>query len=162
MKEISNNPKRQALIDTAIELFSQEGFWNTTTARIAQQAGVATGTLFTSFPSKNDLIDEVYSTIKLEAIYSIQDNKDKELSIEECFRSNCFNYLLWCVQNPEKYFLKHQLFQENVVSQRMQDSLADVIRYDDFFQKGIDSGEIIRLDTELLLTMVGNYLDVAA
>ena len=43
-----NHPsKKQALLEAATELFAKDGFWQTTTASIAQEAGVATGTLFT-------------------------------------------------------------------------------------------------------------------
>ena len=44
---MNHPPKKQALLETAIELFAEDGFWQTTTASIAQEAGVATGTLFT-------------------------------------------------------------------------------------------------------------------
>lgn len=159
MRETSPSPKRQALIDAAIELFSQEGFWNTTTARIAQHAGVATGTLFTYFPSKNDLIDEVYSAIKFEAMHSMRCTSG--LSFQETLRLSCSGYLSWCLQNPEKHFLKHQLYQENAVSKRMQDSLADVFRFDDFFRQAMSSGEIIEQDPELLVAMVSSQLEVA-
>ena len=54
---MNHPPKKQALLEAAIELFAKDGFWQTTTASIAQEAGVATGTLFTYFPTKNDLID---------------------------------------------------------------------------------------------------------
>lgn len=35
--------KRTQLIEATIDLFSKEGFWNTSTARISKHAGVATG-----------------------------------------------------------------------------------------------------------------------
>ena len=66
------SPKKQALLEAAIELFAKDGFWNTTTANIAKHAEVATGTLFTYFPTKNDLLDEVYLMIKREALAEVQ------------------------------------------------------------------------------------------
>ncbi len=65
-------PKKQALLEAAIELFAKDGFWQTTTASIAQEAGVATGKLFNYFPTKNDLIDELYLSIKREALAVVQ------------------------------------------------------------------------------------------
>ena len=52
--------KKQQLLEASIDLFAREGFWNTSTASIARHAGVATGTLFNYFPSKDALIDAVY------------------------------------------------------------------------------------------------------
>lgn len=44
--------KRQAILETALRLFVDQGFHGTSTASIAKQAGVATGTLFHHFPTK--------------------------------------------------------------------------------------------------------------
>ncbi len=38
--------KKQQLLDTALSLFVEHGIQGTATAKIAQQAGVANGTLF--------------------------------------------------------------------------------------------------------------------
>jgi AcrR family transcriptional regulator len=43
---------RQRILDAATELFQTEGWHNTTTRAIAVAAGIATGTLFNYFPTK--------------------------------------------------------------------------------------------------------------
>jgi AcrR family transcriptional regulator len=48
--------KRQELIDTAIELFAQNGFHGTGIDRIAEQAGVSKKTMYHHFRSKEELI----------------------------------------------------------------------------------------------------------
>jgi AcrR family transcriptional regulator len=58
--------KRQAVLDTALRLFVEQGFHNTSTASIAKHAGVATGTLFHHFSSKNTLMDQLFLSIKQE------------------------------------------------------------------------------------------------
>ncbi|MCA9956904.1 MAG: helix-turn-helix transcriptional regulator, partial [Anaerolineales bacterium] len=60
------NDKAMQLIEASIDLFAQEGFWNTPTSRIAKHAGVGTGTLFNYFESKDGLIDAVYKQLKQE------------------------------------------------------------------------------------------------
>lgn len=46
---------RQAILKAALELFSQKGFYQATTKEIARKAGVAEGTIFNYFPTKEDL-----------------------------------------------------------------------------------------------------------
>jgi AcrR family transcriptional regulator len=58
--------KRQAILDTALTLFVSQGFHGTSTASIAKHAGVATGTLFHHFPSKEALMECLFLTIKQE------------------------------------------------------------------------------------------------
>lgn len=52
--------KRDAILKSALSLFCNEGFQATSTARISREAGVATGTLFTYFESKDVLINSLY------------------------------------------------------------------------------------------------------
>jgi TetR/AcrR family fatty acid metabolism transcriptional regulator len=47
--------KRQLIIEAAIEVFSRNGFQNSTISEIAQRAGVAEGTIYQYFKSKEDL-----------------------------------------------------------------------------------------------------------
>jgi TetR/AcrR family fatty acid metabolism transcriptional regulator len=47
--------KRQVIIDAAIEVFSQNGFQNSTISGIAQRANVAEGTIYQYFRNKEDL-----------------------------------------------------------------------------------------------------------
>ena len=70
--------KRDLLIEAAIELFGEFGFWNTSTASVAKKAGVATGTLFNHFKTKDELIDEVMVYLKREMINEAKRGLDIE------------------------------------------------------------------------------------
>ncbi len=48
--------KRERLIGAAVELFAEKGFFYTTTAEVSAHAGVAAGTLYLYFNSKDDLL----------------------------------------------------------------------------------------------------------
>ncbi|MGH7608060.1 MAG: TetR/AcrR family transcriptional regulator [Gemmatimonadales bacterium] len=51
---------RQRLIRTALELFTTRGYHDTTTALIAKKAGIAEGTIYRHFASKQQLMNELY------------------------------------------------------------------------------------------------------
>jgi len=51
---------RQRLIKTALELFTTRGYHDTTTAQIAKKAGIAEGTIYRHFASKQQLVNELY------------------------------------------------------------------------------------------------------
>jgi TetR/AcrR family transcriptional regulator, cholesterol catabolism regulator len=59
-RERNKLEKRARLIAAARSLFSRKGFAATTTAEIAQRAGVGAGTLFLYFSSKDDLLVAIF------------------------------------------------------------------------------------------------------
>ncbi len=56
------HPTKEKILETALKLFSQEGYLGATTREIARQAGVAEVTLFRYFPSKEKLFEETLKT----------------------------------------------------------------------------------------------------
>lgn len=55
--------KRQMILAAATRLFAKEGV-SASTARIAKEAGVAEGTVFIYFPTKDDLLNQLYLELK--------------------------------------------------------------------------------------------------
>ena len=154
------SPKKQALLEAAIELFAKDGFWQTTTASIAQEAGVATGTLFTYFPTKNDLIDELYLTIKLEALAEIQREPKLHGSFEAVFKEIHTRLLKWGSANPKKFLLMLQLRQGNQVSRRIHETIEDDWKESyDWIKLGQQEGKLARFPTNLLLSIIYGQLE---
>ena len=55
-KNIINTEKYQKILEAAISVIAQEGFFNSTVSKIAQAAGVADGTIYLYFKNKNDIL----------------------------------------------------------------------------------------------------------
>jgi AcrR family transcriptional regulator len=64
----------QRLIRAALELFSSRGYHDTTTAQIAKKAGVAEGTIYRHFPSKQQLLNELYRAALRWAAKTVEDS----------------------------------------------------------------------------------------
>jgi AcrR family transcriptional regulator len=69
---------RQRLIRAALELFATRGYHDTTTAQIAKKAGVAEGTIYRHFPSKQQLLNELYRAAMRWAAKVVQDTEAAE------------------------------------------------------------------------------------
>ena len=67
-KAVMTTDKKQAILDSALQLFVKKGFNATSTASIAKAAGVATGTLFHHFPTKKDIMSQLFLSIKQEFV----------------------------------------------------------------------------------------------
>ena len=55
--------KREKILKTAMRLFVEKGIQSTPTSLIAKESGVATGTLFHHFKTKEDLVHALYNSI---------------------------------------------------------------------------------------------------
>lgn len=62
-REQTTNETRRIIFDTAIELFSKKGYERVTVDDICEQAGVAKGTFYNHFKSKNQVIIEEFLKI---------------------------------------------------------------------------------------------------
>jgi AcrR family transcriptional regulator len=63
-KRLSSTARRQQFINEAIQFFAQNGF-ESSTRELANSLGVTQPLLYRYFPSKDDLIREVYQTVYL-------------------------------------------------------------------------------------------------
>ncbi len=52
----SHNNKYHLILDAAVKVFARQGFYQSTVAQIAKEAGVADGTIYLYFKNKNDIL----------------------------------------------------------------------------------------------------------
>lgn len=55
-----NSDKRQKIIDAAVRVFAENGFYNSTVADVARAADVADGTIYLYFKNKEDLLISLF------------------------------------------------------------------------------------------------------
>jgi len=133
--------KRQAILDTALDLFCERGFHGTPTSMITREAGVATGTLFHYFRTKEALIETLYLDIKgemREALYAHIETKDP---IRAQIHRICANYIRWGVENPRKFQFMEQFCNAPQISAHAhEEGMAQFTFVHDIVRQGIDEG----------------------
>jgi TetR/AcrR family transcriptional regulator, fatty acid metabolism regulator protein len=61
-------PKREAILRAAIDVFAERGYFNAQVADVARSAGVAAGTVYLYFRSKDDLLISIFERGMKEAL----------------------------------------------------------------------------------------------
>lgn len=146
--------KETQLIEASIDLFAQEGFWNTPTSRIAKHAGVATGTLFNYFESKDALIDEVYLQLKREWLGHIMEDFPESGDVQECMEHAWFRNIDWSVRNPVRHQLLQQLKLSDLVSVETQRSQEeDFAPLQAILESGFAQGLFVDISIEYFATI---------
>jgi len=100
--------KKTAIMDAALKLFTERGFHDTSTAQISKDAGVATGTLFNYFPTKEDLINSLYFEVKGRLSRSIKEGIDAETTFQGRMKKLWSNFIRFGVNNPEEFLFIEQ------------------------------------------------------
>jgi len=60
-KRRRSNDKYRRILEAAIKIFAEQGFFQSTIAQIAKEAGVADGTIYLYFKSKNDILVQFFN-----------------------------------------------------------------------------------------------------
>lgn len=90
--EHSEPDKRERIIRAALELFTESAYASTTVPDIAERAGVAAGTIYRYFPSKEALANAIYQAEKLamrdallEALAALGPDPDSSAEVRACW-----------------------------------------------------------------------------
>lgn len=104
----NKSKKRKKIIEVATKLFVERGFHGSPTSLIAKEAGIATGTLFNYFKTKDILINEIFREVKLEQKNNILKNLEREKTSKKKMKKIWNDFILWNLNNPnKKTFIKY-------------------------------------------------------
>ncbi len=93
--------KRQLIIDAAVEVFSRNGFQNSTISQIARRANVAEGTIYQYFKNKEDLFFSIPIDKTKEFFNELELHLEGIHGAENKIRKFVWYYLYHLQENPE-------------------------------------------------------------
>jgi AcrR family transcriptional regulator len=100
--------KQEEILKSALKLFVEFGFHNTPTSKIAKEAGVANGTLFHYYKTKEDLILALYTSIKSKLSIRLYASTDPEKGYKELLETIYMNTLNWAREHPQEFYFTQQ------------------------------------------------------
>lgn len=108
MSRPKSEDKRRAILDAALRVFADRGIANSPTSAISMEAGVAEGTLFTYFKTKDELMVELYRELRMEFSRHLTDFPHGE-SARSRLRYIWDQYLKLGAAHPEQLKVLSQL-----------------------------------------------------
>jgi TetR/AcrR family transcriptional regulator, cholesterol catabolism regulator len=108
------NQKKKQILETAMKLFAQKGFHATSMQEIAEQCGIAKGSIYNYFPSKDELLLSIfryYSDAFTEKISLI--SQERGLSPKEAFQKQLYIQLQEFVRYRDfiQMYMREQMFE---------------------------------------------------
>ncbi|MDE1996608.1 MAG: TetR/AcrR family transcriptional regulator [Rhizobiaceae bacterium] len=100
--------KRNAILASAADAVASLGV-SASTAKIAKDAGIAEGTLFVYFPTKDDLINELYLALKADMKAAVATGYPETANVKERCEHLWNRSIDWGARNPAKRKAMRQL-----------------------------------------------------
>jgi AcrR family transcriptional regulator len=101
MARPKSEDKRNAILVAASDVFADRGLGAPTSA-ISRAAGIAEGTLFTYFKTKDELVNALYREIKLDLANAMMSDFPRKASVRNRLQHVWDRYLTWGVENPRQ------------------------------------------------------------
>lgn len=144
---------------SALKLFVDYGFHGTPTSKIAAEAGVANGTLFHYYKTKDDLVIDLYNDIKDELNKYITSKVSCDATLETKLKIMFINTLYWALDNKEKFYYIHQFHLSPHFEKISQETIhKQSTCHISLIEQGIKAKLLKPLPVEFLLTVVGSHL----
>lgn len=113
--------KKELILESALELFAENGFHGTSISQIAKKAGISKGLIYNYFESKNEILSEIIK-VAFDSIYSNWDlNRDGVLTEEE---------FVYFIRQSFKIMREKMEFWKLYMSLMLQPKVADSLKQD--------------------------------
>lgn len=159
--------KQQRIIESAIELFAEKGYANTSTAEIAKLAEVAEGTIFKHYGTKDNLLLSIIVPYLKDFFPAMADEVFKEImsqkisTFEGFFKALFKNRIEFIQENKEIFqvVIKEIMYKEDLKNELLPHFFANIsgrlIKTIELFK---DRGELIDLPSERILKMLVTFI----
>ena len=146
MARPKSEDKRNAILDGATRLFAERGLAAAPTSEISKRAGVAEGTLFTYFKTKDDLINALYREIKVELADAMMSDFPRKKNVRTRLRHVWDRYVNWGIANPRQRKVLAQLQVSEALTKESRDAGgAPFVEFQTMIRDAID-GRVFRND----------------
>jgi TetR/AcrR family transcriptional regulator, repressor of fatR-cypB operon len=94
---------RRAILEAALRLFADRGFSGTAVPELARAAGVAAGTIYRHFDSKEQLVNVLYRECKAELMTALAEGMSLDASPRRQFHVFWWNLIVFARAAPQSF-----------------------------------------------------------
>lgn len=151
--------KQKEILNAALKLFVEFGFHGTPTSKIAKEAGVANGTLFHYFKTKDELVVALYLSIKKEMAACSYEGLNQNIGFKEMFKQIVLQSMYWALYHPTEFRFVNQFYSSPFQSLVPADIVAEQSKgHREMIQKAIEAKVLKPIPVPLLFTVVGSHI----
>lgn len=150
--------KQKDILNAALKLFTEFGFHGTPTSKIAQEAGVANGTLFHYFKTKDELIVALYVDIKKRLGFCVSQDIQQDDNIYEQAKKYYIAAVHWGIDNETEFRYVQQFLSSPYVAMIPADIQEQSLATLELIKKGIKEKLIKVTPAEYVMSIISSHL----
>jgi AcrR family transcriptional regulator len=150
--------KKIQIINAALQLFVEKDVQSTPMSAIAKAANTGMGTIYNYFPSKEDLINEIYIHIKSEQVKAMAVDFQEE-SIKKQFDHYYKTTIIYLINNPLHFSFRDQFHNSPIISTSVRKATRKSIEpVVEFLIKGQQQGIVKSINIDEMLHFLNGGL----
>jgi TetR/AcrR family transcriptional repressor of multidrug resistance operon len=154
--------KRETVLNSTLTLIRQYGFHGTPMSMIAKHAGVAAGTIYHYFESKDDLIDALYVHVSSKLVAALLVGDDESKPYKERFFHSMMNHYNFYLRNQDILFFMEQYANSPYAKPRRDENYKRFEPIMKFYEYGMKNNYFKNIDLRLLMPTIKGTLVTAA
>ncbi|MFN7910290.1 MAG: TetR/AcrR family transcriptional regulator [Bacteroidota bacterium] len=151
MARIKDQHKLEQINKAACVLVLKTGFAGLKMADVAKEAGVAAGTLYVYYPTKEALINSLFKEVKSEIVQVLINPKHHSPSFYNTFQKMWLSYFNFCMKFPEKMLFVEHFFHSGLLSKQTIDFAHSIMEPVFEFIKQAQNNELIKKGDVLII-----------
>ena len=155
--------KKKAIFESTLKLVRVNGFHGTPMSMVAKNAGVAAGTIYHYFDSKDALLISLHSYLREQMSKAMADGDDEASDYKTRFFVFWRKHYQYYVQNPDALYFIEQFVNSPYYDrcpERDYDRCQNIVAQ--FLKTGIENGILKQMSLKLMTIMVHSTVGTAA
>ena len=155
LSSLPSPDKRERILDAALVLFNERGFHGTPMPMVAEQAGVAAGTIYRYFESKEALVNALFQRWHNVLNENLFDEDWAQKPLRERFRIHWDALAAFAFTHPKAYAFLNLHFHSNYLDDESRAEIAKHwARGEAFFAEACEQQVTKDLPPEMLMLMI--------
>lgn len=158
--QTKNTDKRQAILDTTLELIMEHGVQATSMSKVSKVSGVAVGTIYHHFESKEAIITELYRHFKMEMLDVMTNDSQEDLPLEDFFAEVVIKLFRYSKINPAALEFCETFASSPIIDAKVREEVT--LKFNSFstvfFEKMQVEGLLIQARKDMLLVYLNGTI----
>lgn len=143
--------KKEQILNTTLALIAKKGISGSPMSLIAKESGIAIGTIYHHYKSKDEIINALYLKKKEDFQTLLSEFLPSDLTIEQKFTGIWKSFYFYFVNNPLNFRFSQQIGSSPIITPETKaEGQTYYAAIFDFYQEGIDRGIFVDMDTIIM------------